>query len=79
MVLFFETRGEPFEVIVVDDGSADETSDCVRELAAVHPEVRVVRLPYNVGKGHAVKLGMLNARGAFGCLPTPTAPRRSRS
>ena len=42
--------GEPFEVIVVDDGSADETSDCVRELAAVHPEVRVVRFPYNVGK-----------------------------
>ena len=50
MVLYFETRGEPFEVIVVDDGSADETSDCVRELAAVHPEVRVVRFPYNVGK-----------------------------
>jgi dolichyl-phosphate beta-glucosyltransferase len=51
------------EVIVVDDGSRDGTSALVQRLAAELPEVRLVRLAANHGKGYAVRSGMLNATG----------------
>ncbi len=41
-----EAKIEPFEVIVVDDGSNDGTGDLAREAGAV-----VVRHPHNVGYG----------------------------
>lgn len=65
VVLFFEGRGEPYEVLVVDDGSRDATGDRVRELERSFPRLRLLALPENRGKGHAVRVGMVNARGAF--------------
>jgi dolichyl-phosphate beta-glucosyltransferase len=64
IVGFLEGRGEPYEVIVVDDGSTDGTGAVVRELAARQPSVRLVSLEHNQGKGAAVRAGMLMARGA---------------
>lgn len=52
-----------YEIIVVDDGSRDETSEIVRKFEKVRPQVRLIRLPQNQGKGHAVRLGVLNATG----------------
>jgi len=43
------------EVIVVDDGSTDETAVIVETFAASHPEVHLLRQP-NRGKGSAVRL-----------------------
>jgi dolichyl-phosphate beta-glucosyltransferase len=60
---FFEGRGEPYEVLVVDDGSTDATVDTVRALARRHPALRVLCLGANRGKGAAVRAGMLAARG----------------
>jgi dolichyl-phosphate beta-glucosyltransferase len=60
---YFDGRGEPYEVLVVDDGSDDGTADCVRALAASYPALAVLALPRNRGKGHAVRAGMLLARG----------------
>ena len=51
------------EIIVVDDGSLDRTSVVAEEFAADHPEVRLIRLAENRGKGYAVRSGVVNARG----------------
>jgi dolichyl-phosphate beta-glucosyltransferase len=51
------------EVIVVDDGSLDRTSAVVNSFAARHPEVRLIRLAENQGKGQAVRSGVVNAQG----------------
>jgi dolichyl-phosphate beta-glucosyltransferase len=50
-----------YEVIVVDDGSTDGTADMIRTLAHSWPELRVLVQPRNMGKGAAVKRGMLDA------------------
>jgi hypothetical protein len=52
------------EVIVVDDGSDDDTSGRARSLTANLPHHRVIRLPANQGKGAAVRAGIRAARGA---------------
>ena len=59
---YLAPRGQAFEVLVVDDGSTDATSGVVASLGS--PAVRLLRSERNRGKGHAVREGMLAARGA---------------
>jgi dolichyl-phosphate beta-glucosyltransferase len=61
VVAYLRDREPSFEVVVVDDGSSDGTADCVR--AVGDPRVTLVRNDTNRGKGHAVRRGMLLARG----------------
>jgi dolichyl-phosphate beta-glucosyltransferase len=58
---FLERGGQSFEIVVVDDGSDDDTSSCVRALG--HPAVTLVGNERNRGKGYSVRRGMLLARG----------------
>ena len=51
------------EVIVVNDGSRDNTAEIVREFAEKDPAVRLLENPGNRGKGYSVRHGVLNARG----------------
>jgi glycosyltransferase involved in cell wall biosynthesis len=51
------------EVIVVNDGSRDNTADIVRAFATKDPVLRLVENPGNHGKGYSVRNGMLNTRG----------------
>ena len=53
------------EVIVVNDGSKDDTAQVVRKLAALNPSLRLVENPGNRGKGYSVRNGMLHAQGEF--------------
>ncbi len=59
----FATREEPWELVVVDDGSTDETRRIVREFAGHFPQVRLFALCKNHGKGGALRVGMTHARG----------------
>lgn len=52
------------EVIVVDDGSDDDTARVASALIAELPHARVLRLPANAGKGAAIRAGVSRARGA---------------
>ncbi|MEI8375443.1 MAG: dolichyl-phosphate beta-glucosyltransferase [Planctomycetota bacterium] len=58
-----ESFRQPYEVIVVDDGSRDETADVVERLAIHWPQLRLLRHAQNEGKGSAVRTGILAARG----------------
>ena len=51
------------EILVVDDGSRDDTPDVVREYARAHSQIRLLQNPGNRGKGFSVRNGMLHARG----------------
>ena len=54
----------PAEVIIVDDGSSDRTAAVAEKTAAgLGLPFRVIRLPRNLGKGAAVRAGVLEARG----------------
>jgi glycosyltransferase involved in cell wall biosynthesis len=55
------------EIVVVDDGSRDDTAEIVREYARTHPQIRLVQNPGNRGKGYSVRNGMLHAAGDI-CL-----------
>jgi dolichyl-phosphate beta-glucosyltransferase len=60
---YVHQQGWDAEVIVVNDGSRDNTAEIVRTFAEKDPLVRLVENPGNRGKGYSVRHGMLKARG----------------
>ncbi len=58
-------RGERYELVLVNDGSRDRSSEVLRELAREHPEVVVVELSRNFGQHPAVLAGFSVARGCW--------------
>lgn len=60
---YIEEQKWDAEIVVVNDGSADDTADIIRTYARTHPQLRLVENPGNRGKGFSVRNGMLHARG----------------
>lgn len=66
VVAYMREQAPHGEVIVVDDGSSDQTADLARQtFADVAGNLRTSVISYksNLGKGRAVRLGLLAARG----------------
>lgn len=65
MSAFFRAAGFPYEILAVDDGSTDDTAAIIAAAAAADPALRAAGYGANRGKGHAVRTGMLAARGEY--------------
>lgn len=63
IVAAIEPIGEPFEIILVDDGSGDDTWERISGAAREHPEVRGVCLTRNFGQQKALLAGLSYASG----------------
>jgi glycosyltransferase involved in cell wall biosynthesis len=62
------TLADEFEIIAVDDGSKDDTPQLADQLAAAHPQVRVVHHEVNKGYGAALRSGFRAARLDLVCF-----------
>jgi glycosyltransferase involved in cell wall biosynthesis len=57
--------GRPYEILIVDDGSTDETFAVLRRLQSLDPRLRVIRFRRNFGQTAAFAAGFAYARGAL--------------
>lgn len=60
-----QSLGEPWELLMVNDGSRDATGEILQRAAAAHSNYRHLRLPRNRGQAAALSAGMHRARGRF--------------
>ncbi|HEY5923841.1 MAG TPA: dolichyl-phosphate beta-glucosyltransferase [Kofleriaceae bacterium] len=79
---FLQTQPLRYEIVVVDDGSKDDTIGVTEAAMATIPNLRLLRQMPNRGKGAAVRRGMLEARGqirvmcdADGSMPAEELPK----
>jgi dolichyl-phosphate beta-glucosyltransferase len=63
VLAYVDKVGWDAEIIVVDDGSRDNTVEIIRGYAAKNPRLRLLQNPGNRGKGYSVRNGMLHAQG----------------
>jgi len=61
----YYNTGLKYEVIVIEDGARDRTGELVLKFSANNPHVRLLTNEKNLGKGGAVKRGMLAAAGEY--------------
>ncbi|MDD4889720.1 MAG: glycosyltransferase family 2 protein, partial [Phycisphaerae bacterium] len=57
----------PYELLLVNDGSTDDTLAQAEKCAAANSVLRVTGYPVNAGRGKALRTGFAAARGRFVC------------
>lgn len=65
ILAFVASQAWDAEIIVVNDGSRDNTAEIVCSYAKVHPAVRLIENPGNRGKGYSVRNGVLHSNGGL--------------
>ena len=65
IVRFFRTKSSSFELIVVDDGSSDDTDARLKSIQSEYQELRVFKNIPNRGKGFSVRRGFHESRGEY--------------
>ena len=55
-----------YEILIIDDGSIDETVQVATNYMIKNKKImRIIKLPFNQGKGEAVKVGVLRSKGKY--------------
>ena len=65
LVAVLERTGEPFEIVMVNDGSPDDSWRLIRELASRDTRVKGINLSRNFGQHYAITAGLDHCRGRF--------------
>ncbi|MBM7843621.1 dolichyl-phosphate beta-glucosyltransferase [Herpetosiphon giganteus] len=63
IVQYLNERGRSWELIISDDGSTDQTVSLIE--AQKYPNLTIIKSSSNHGKGHAVRAGIIAAKGNF--------------
>lgn len=63
MLKQLSSLNDEWELIVVNDGSTDESETIVEQIAWESPHLKVLGYPFNRGRGHALRTGIAAARG----------------
>lgn len=64
IVSYMKSFSDSYEVVVVDDGSADATASIVEEVGKQYPSIRLIRNPHK-GKGAGIWTGVTNSEGEY--------------
>src|SRR6186713_64844 len=65
LVAFLDSIHRAYELLIVDDGSLDESLPILRRLETSVPSIIVLRNPRNMGKGYTIRNGILNSTGKY--------------
>ncbi len=63
--IFSTLKGASYELILIDDGSSDNTWKILTQIKNSYSDIKIIKLKENRGKGFAIKTGFQNADGKY--------------